>query len=327
MRFAVSQTNGAQGRSTSFLLQLMANVLLAAPIYLTGLYMSSVLPTYNQDNFRENCDLGCKEYLPVLPEGYHLNLLLIGQTGHGKSAFGNYLMGQDLLHARAGGLVRSAVGTASATVGRRRLLLVEATGVGLPSGFGMDEDDSLGKAVSVSPGGYNAIIIVISSVVKITGQDKAAFLYLPALFGERILQFAIFVFTHCDVYASRNFLAESTSAKDVSAHILSTLDPQVKHLMEMAGNRYFFVNSLDSNLFNQRRLQFNVVETVDRLVNMNQGSYTNADFEAAWELVYRSRQPETTSTQVSEPLIPWLVGSIREYFQALVRYVRSKFSI
>ncbi|XP_046568596.1 GTPase IMAP family member 4-like isoform X5 [Haliotis rubra] len=195
MLFAASQTNGGQDGSTvtSFLLQLMLGILVAAPIYLTRLYMSGVLPTYNHDNFRENCDWGCKEYLPDLPEGCQLNLLLIGQTGHGKSAFGNYLLGDDLLQPQpaTGGLLRSTVGSASTIVGRRRLLVVEATGVGIPSGPDFHEDDSLEEAVSVSPMGYNAIIIVISSFEKINGQNKAALLYLPTLLVNafRTLQF------------------------------------------------------------------------------------------------------------------------------------------
>ncbi|XP_046568592.1 immune-associated nucleotide-binding protein 7-like isoform X1 [Haliotis rubra] len=329
MLFAASQTNGGQDGSTvtSFLLQLMLGILVAAPIYLTRLYMSGVLPTYNHDNFRENCDWGCKEYLPDLPEGCQLNLLLIGQTGHGKSAFGNYLLGEDLLQPQpaTGGLLRSTVGSASTIVGRRRLSVVEATVGGIPSGLDFDDDDSLEKAVSVSPGGYHAIIIVISSVVKISGQDKTALLYLPALFGERFFNFAVFVFTHCDVYASKNSLTESTSARDVSAHILSTLDPEIKQIMKMAGNRYFFVNSMDGNLFNQRLLLFSVIETVDALVDRNQGSnYSNDDFKAARELVYRSQQSETTGTEISENIIPYIVRSISEYIQAIVKYVKSK---
>ncbi|XP_071111022.1 uncharacterized protein [Haliotis cracherodii] len=306
MRFSASQRNASQGEIflASFVRQLVPCLLAAAPIYFTLLYTSGVLQTCSHDNFREHCDWGCREHLPELPEGCQLNLLLVGKRGHGKSALGNYILGQDMLHSQqaTGGLIRNAASSASNRVGERQILVVDAAGVDIPSGPGFDEDDPLMEAVSVGPGGYHAIIIVISTVVNITEEDKAALLYLPSLFGERFLKYAIFVFTHCDIYARRNSLMESSSGQAVSAHFLPTLDPKINHILKMSENRYFFVDNMDRNMFNQRLLQFGLIETVDTLVDRNKGSnYTNDDFKAAREEIYRLQKQLAEEAERARP--------------------------
>ena len=216
-------------------------------------------------------------------------VLLIGRTGAGKSAFGNFLLGREVFKSEPG--LTSITGK-SCIAEDSNLYVIDTPGLS-DAAEAFDNKEALkeiakGILLVVQDGdpGVDVILFVISAAVRFTRDEQNVLRYFEDM--ENFWPYVLPVFTNIDAIEKDN------PEKYISELATNPQAPcGLQNLIKKVKDRFVTVNSTNLDKDYQDKKRDDILGHIDKLRNQNKGKrYTNDMFTNA----LKALKP-TTDTQ------------------------------
>ncbi|KAG0628226.1 hypothetical protein M758_1G010700 [Ceratodon purpureus] len=229
-----------------------------------------------------NWDGGEKEVKEVAKSP--TTLVLVGRTGNGKSATGNSLLGTRVFKSRASSSAVTSTCELQETTRSdgRHLRVIDTPGLFDPNLPPQYIGKEIMKCLDLAKDGVHALLLVLSVRNRFTDEEIAAVESLQTIFGEKVVNYMVVVFTGGDDLEEDETLEEFLD---------NGAPTYLREFLKKCDNRMALFDNKTKDKTKQIRQTGDLLRVIDDMLLKNGGSpYANELFKEAQELAFKSEQ-------------------------------------
>mmetsp|Transcript_21612 Transcript_21612/g.26035 ORF Transcript_21612/g.26035 Transcript_21612/m.26035 type:complete len:501 (-) Transcript_21612:572-2074(-) len=238
-------------------------------------------------------------------EGKNFTFVLVGKSGNGKSATGNMLLGREAFQAKnsPSSVTRHCQKESTVLTSGDTLSIIDTPGLFDTSASVEEVQAEITSCVRLAPEGIHGLLVVLTTTSRFTAEEASAVKRLKDMFGSKLLDFAVLVFTHGDMLMddddddddvdniedpSSDANSSTTKAKEALAEYLSGAPPDLQEvLLGVHARTLLFDNTVVKKRTRNETKRRAQVQALLEMINDLMAQHGDATYS---ELLYREMQ-------------------------------------